>query len=220
MVVTVPGEKPPGLVIKRDGTPVAAAEWGIALPVDPGPHGFSAAAPGRRTWHRTIEAAAGGGTITVAVPDLAPEEGAQPVDPRDAAFDPPAATDRDAGADASKPLSTRRTVAAVLVGAGAVGVAVGTTFGFVSWAKHAESNSGCDRANVCTATAGAARNDAIGAGNVSTVSFAIGLGVAAAGAVVWLTEPGAGSGTSAAPSRPRVGVAPAPGGAALVGTFE
>ena len=225
VVVVVPGERPAGLVVKRDGAAVSATQWGLALPVDPGPHGFVATAPGRRTWHKTVEVSAGGATTTLTVPDLATEGSGDAIDPRDAAFDPAGTMTGDGGAtrettvDASSgPLSTRRTVGAVMAGAGAVGLVLGTTFGIVSWAKHSESNGGCSHTNVCTAPAGAARNDAISAGNVSTAAFVVGLGLAAAGAVVWLTEPAPTSATG--PHRgASIGVAPCPGGASLVGTF-
>ena len=37
-----------GLVVKRDAVPLGPASWGVAVPVDPGPHVVQATAPGRR----------------------------------------------------------------------------------------------------------------------------------------------------------------------------
>lgn len=47
-------EKAPGLIVERDGERVAAATFGSALPVDPGPHHYHARSPGKRSWSTDI----------------------------------------------------------------------------------------------------------------------------------------------------------------------
>jgi hypothetical protein len=215
IVLVVPGRRFDGLEVRRDGTLVAPAQWGAALPVDPGKHAFAATAPGRTPWHGTVDVAADGATTTVSVPDLAEAGGASaPREETDPRPDDSIAPRADVTTT-----SPQRLAAEVLAGAGAVGIGVGAAFGIVAWVKHGQSNGGCDQANVCTAAAGAARDDAIRAGNVSTAAFGIGLALAAGGVVLWVTEPRPAA-ASAAREGAELGIAPWPSGVALLGTFH
>ena len=60
-----------GLVVKRDATIVGEAAWGVAVPVDPGPHTIEATAPNRKSWSSTMEVPAGAGSVSIEVPPLA-----------------------------------------------------------------------------------------------------------------------------------------------------
>lgn len=44
----------PGLELKLDGLVLGRAAWGVAAPVDPGPHRVEATAPGRASWSLAI----------------------------------------------------------------------------------------------------------------------------------------------------------------------
>lgn len=68
---------PPGLVVKRDGDFVGSAQWGTALPVDPGVHAISADAPGKKHWGANVSVPPAGQTVSVPVPSL-DDEGARP----------------------------------------------------------------------------------------------------------------------------------------------
>jgi hypothetical protein len=45
----------PGLAIQTEAGAIAGADWGRAVPVDPGPHHITASAPGFRSWTADIE---------------------------------------------------------------------------------------------------------------------------------------------------------------------
>src|SRR3954451_18080512 len=47
MTIEVPSA-PPGVVVERDGVRVGDAQWGLAMPVDPGPHTIIVRAPGKK----------------------------------------------------------------------------------------------------------------------------------------------------------------------------
>jgi hypothetical protein len=57
--------------VRRDGTPVGRDQWGIALPIDPGPHLVTMTATNKRPWQARVEAGANGKTVTVDLPALA-----------------------------------------------------------------------------------------------------------------------------------------------------
>src|SRR5262249_4595426 len=59
-----------GLTTSRDGLDVGAGQRGVALPADVGSHQILVAAPGYRTWKKTIEILADGAQTTVKVPML------------------------------------------------------------------------------------------------------------------------------------------------------
>jgi hypothetical protein len=60
----------PGLGVRRDGAPIAAAAWGAALPVDPGAHEIRAEAAGFEPWTGSATVSKPGQLVTVDVPEL------------------------------------------------------------------------------------------------------------------------------------------------------
>lgn len=76
----------PGLTIERDGDLVGRAQWGVAIPVDGGPIGVTAKAPGFHPITLRVEIAAQGDRAELVVPALIPEVAAGTPDP------PPAST--------------------------------------------------------------------------------------------------------------------------------
>jgi hypothetical protein len=156
---------------------------------------------------------ADGSTTTIDVPDLekevptSPETSVSPGAPAVAA--PPA----DSGGGSAL---AGRWPALVAGGVGVVGVVVGSVFGLKSMSDSDESEKHCS-GNQCTAEGVALRDDALAAGNVSTVGFIIGGVGLAAGTILWFTLP---SGSEARPTTVgglRVGVSP--GGIALEQAF-
>jgi serine/threonine-protein kinase len=67
-----------GQIVERDGGPVGIAAWGIAVPVDPGPHLIASRAPGRKNWAQSVTVPDGPGTTVVSVPTLEARSGADP----------------------------------------------------------------------------------------------------------------------------------------------
>lgn len=163
----------PGLVIRRDGTDVARESWGSPVPVDPGTHEVSATAPDKQAWQSSVDVEGQGKVVTVDVPLLAdvapppppPVVGVATTPPpvplaKAAPVSPPAtAARRDVGVTSAMPTSeqpvlqnrggAQRAFGWVLVGAGLVGLGVGSYFG-VRWMQDRETASlhcpsgGCD----------------------------------------------------------------------------
>ena len=99
----------PGMTVARDGTTLAPAAWGTALPVDPGEHAIRAEAPGFAPWATAVSASEPAQVATVDVPELHPlpvaTEATNPVIPG-----------KDAGESSPR---FGRTLPWVLVGGGA-----------------------------------------------------------------------------------------------------
>lgn len=69
IVVAAEG-RPAGLEVKRDGELVGQAQWGEAVPVDPGEHTVVASAPGKRAWKAKVEVTGAATTAKLSVPEL------------------------------------------------------------------------------------------------------------------------------------------------------
>jgi hypothetical protein len=174
IVIAVPASPPAGLEIRRDDLLVGAPQWGLPIPLDPGEHAISAAAPGRKRWSTRVVVREGNAPLAIAVPELALEVAA--------VSEAPASRDTSAG------LGTQRTVALVAGGAGVVGLVVGSIFGLKSMSKNSDADRSCNDDRQCKDLRDfQAAEDAITAGNVSTAGFIVGgVGLAAAG-VLWFT---------------------------------
>jgi hypothetical protein len=61
----------PGLRIERAGQAVERAQWGTAVPVDPGTYRVQVRAEGRLPWETSVDATAAGATVRVQVPEPA-----------------------------------------------------------------------------------------------------------------------------------------------------
>jgi hypothetical protein len=70
-VMVEPGS--PSLVVKVDGVVIGPAAYGVAAPVDPGPHRVEAAAPGFKPWSRSITIGESTAQEKVSIPKLDPD---------------------------------------------------------------------------------------------------------------------------------------------------
>ncbi len=214
LVITEHDSATPGLEIQRDGVAVTQAEWGVAIPVDPGDHVVAATAPGKKRWETHVSIVAGTPTTTVDVAVLEDAPAAAPVPPVPVTAPPPTppadVAPRDEGAG-----SSQRLAALIVGGAGVVGLGVGTVFVLSAKSKYNDSLTDCVQGtpNVCSAAGVSERDSARSAGNVASVAFGVGIVAITAGVVLWFTAP---SGHSDAP---RVGLVPTPGGALVRGEF-
>jgi len=210
LVVTVPpGARATGLAVHRDGEDVGSAQWGIPVPVDPGPHTVAAAAPGKQPWSTTVETKEGQGTVRVEVPALkdapppsvASTSATAPATASSTSGGAPPLTDTPPPGDAATHRhATQRTAALVLGGAGIVGIAIGSAFGLSAKSKLDQSNAGhCHADNFCDASGVQLRSDAQSAALGSTIAFTVGLAALAGGAVLWLTAPKAATTVGLAP---------------------
>jgi hypothetical protein len=183
LVITAPPKAPTGLVVQRDGTPVSAAELGVGLYVDPGPHEVTASAPGFDpvTSKISVDEAK---TETLALPELKPKaDTAQPavVKPED-----------DAGP--TEPVSpTRKYIGLGVGGGGIVMVGVGLVFGAQAISKNNKAKDLCGDDLTCTGSNLAEGqqliHDGRSRGTLSTVFVAAGIAAIGAGVVVYLTAP-------------------------------
>jgi hypothetical protein len=220
-IAVAPGSDVPGLEVMRDGMAVGHAEFGLALPVDPGPHRIDAAAPKRKPLSTSVDVVAKQTDARVTIELASEEEPPPPTIALAPAPPPPAiAVPRAAPPPASGPLpiqhgSTQRTLGWVGLGVGAAGVAVGAIFGAMAISKANEATAdGCAGATC----AGSKASDGVSATNTAEtdatwadVGLIVGGVVAAAGAVLVFTAPG-GRGVHVMPAVGRSSVGLALGG--------
>jgi hypothetical protein len=64
----------PGIRVTRDDVEIGRQQWGLKVPVDPGPHTVVASAPGRKTFRSVVTLTGSGSVLTVTVPSLESEE--------------------------------------------------------------------------------------------------------------------------------------------------
>lgn len=175
--------------VEVDGIVVPAALASEKRPVDPGKHEV-VAKRGADTAKAEVNLAEG--ESKEALLTFAPTAASSPV----AAG---SGTSNVAAGDSAAPtsgLGTQRTLALVVGGVGLVGVGVGSFFGLQASSKLEEANQhGCG--TVCTTRQGhQANEDAVSAGNISTIAFAAGALGLAGGITLWLTAPSKSAGSS------------------------
>jgi serine/threonine-protein kinase len=107
-----------GFELLRNGQPVRAPSWGVAVPVDAGQHVLSARAPGKLAWTQTVTVHGNGERLEVQVPALAVD----PAAPLMMTAAPPGGSDAVAAPGALAP-------SAVPAGAPAGGSAAGAGSG-------------------------------------------------------------------------------------------
>lgn len=206
-----------GFQVTRSGERVQAPLFDTALPVDPGAQVIEATAPGYETFTRTVTVPPNGERAEILIPALVPLAGTT-------APDASSATPATAADGANQPVQTQQdaafmadtgtssgsaasTVGIVLMGAGAVGLVVGTVFGLEALNKDKDAKDICGDDTTCPTKKGEQlSNDAQQAALISTIGFIAGGGALAAGAVLYLT---ADDGSEAG----RVQVSPVAGGA-------
>jgi hypothetical protein len=190
-----------GLEIRRDGVLVGNAEWGTAIPVDPGDHGLEVIAPGKKKWTSTAKVGPKSDAVTVNVPVL--EDEPKAVTPPPATTSPAQAATAQPVAPAAEPPppaahagGTQRMVGIVLGGAGVAGLVVGGIFGGVASGKNSDAKRLCPTTQ-CTSAEGVKDNDdAKSAATVSTVAMVAGGALLAGGLVLFFTAPKGGNETA------------------------
>jgi serine/threonine-protein kinase len=184
-----------GLTVKRDGRALGEAEWGTAVPVDPGEHLVEAAAPGRVPWAARTRVDAQGGSVAISVPPLEATAAAGPAAPAtwrgSLGEQPPAALATPASSPSpGDPGAVRRTTGIALGIAGLVGLGVGVAFDVSAHEKASDRDAAARRGDA-QATA-SLNQQAHTAQTTAFVIGGIGLGALGGGALLYLMAPRAG----------------------------
>jgi hypothetical protein len=186
LLVHLSREAPTDASIERDGVAIGAASLDVALPVEVGSHKVVITAPHRSP--RTFEVALSEGDRR----ELLVEPGEPLLEATVEGTAPRSSGARGDAAAPAAPLAFEwqpRRIAALGAGALAlVGIAVGSYFGI----KAIEERSGAPGicvGDVCDSLGTTVRENAIHAGNISTVAFVAGGALAAAGVVLWVVSP-------------------------------
>ncbi len=189
LVIDVTASRAEGLEIRRDGTVVGDAEWGVAIPADAGTHTVEASAPGRKPWSETVIVTDGATTARVSVPDLE-RLPAEPSAVAPAAIAPVSAPPEPAAPPSEPPHGNGLKIAAFVAGGvGVVGVGAGSVFGLLSLMKHNDASKLCAPPGPCEDQSGVdAWRKAYDFGNVANVAFVAGGVGLVAGAVLWFAS--------------------------------
>jgi serine/threonine-protein kinase len=197
----------PGLRLRRDGTDTGLGIIGAAVPADPGTTKIDVTATDHESFSVTVRVQPSAHQ-TVLIPTLAPApQGPRPVAAAAVVAAPPPAPPPAASATPPPPApaaddnpgGTQRVIGLILAGGGLVGVGLGTYFGLSAIAKEERADEKCSP-TLCQEAADFENSDAAqSAATASTVSFAIGGGLIAAGAVIYFTAPSKASSVSLSP---------------------
>ena len=174
---SVPDSALPGLELRMNDVVVPRASWGVEVPVDPGPQRLHLSAPGHRAWVSTITVETGPSTRQLTLPKLTPETVKAAPSPQ-----PPVASSATTKAADTGPYPAWLGYALGGVGLASVGVA--GVLGYRAYDLNQQSLDECSRANAnaCTRQGDSLRDDARGAGVLST-AFAVAGGALLAGGV-------------------------------------
>ena len=184
-----------GLRVTRDGTDVSAAQWGVAIPMDPGDHHIEVTAPGKKVW--TDDATLADGRLTtVEVPELAVDGPEAPAATATATAPMTATATATARPTAmSDAPSTgkilgleRGTWGLIIGGVGAAGLVAGGVTGGLALGQHDALAAACPNGQCPPGKRGDVDAYEL-LGTLSTVGFIAGGVLAAAGVTVWLTAP-------------------------------
>lgn len=148
----VVGRALPELEVRRDGQALAAAQLGVATPLDPGQHQISASAPGYEPISINVTLGAERDAQRVTLPELKPVATAEPPTPAVAApvtepaplvtASPPLALEHPAREPARERTDTT-TLGFIAGGTGAAFASAGAVFYFLSLSANDEAEKGC-----------------------------------------------------------------------------
>jgi hypothetical protein len=185
------GHRVDGLIVRRDGELVDAAEWNTALPVDPGSYTITADAPGYAPWRITVAVGAASRRQVVTVPGLTPAPdapspaaaaAAEPWPPPRAHLAPPEAVHVEARRSM---WSTTRAAAVAVAVAGAGAVGAGAYFGLHARDLEDRADQRCPMA-ACADPEGLRLNDqAKTSASRANIFYIAGGAALTAAAVMW-----------------------------------
>jgi hypothetical protein len=181
------------LQLRLDGALLESSQFGAALPVDGGEHTIEAAAPGRKPFRAHVAVAPRGDAKTVVVPALEGEP-SRPLAREVPAPERPSPVASAAGVrdrDAGGGWNTEEWVGISILGAGIVGIGVGSVFA-VQAADEADLPAESCTDEVCTY-----RDTGSDAADAAVLSFVTGGILAASGLAIFLASGSSSSSTAA-----------------------
>jgi hypothetical protein len=216
-IVVPPETRVPELSVRRAGNLVSSELYGASVPTDPGAIVVEANAPGYFPFTTTVTLAARDHR-SVSLPALRARPGAVPATskkPQESSS--PAQTLTLPETDSRGP-GAGRIAAYSLLGAGVIGVGIGSYFGIraIQHNRDAKNDHGCS-GDVCDDQSGVDKTErSRDAARVSNIAFAAGSALLATGVVLYLVSPRPSTKTLA------LGTRALPGGAGLSlrGAFE
>jgi hypothetical protein len=160
--------------VEVDGEPLPDSRWYLPVFLDPGEHTVSITAPGKHRGSVKFRVTNSPTEQLVSVPPLTDE-----LPPTPPPIRPPMPS--------SDPDAQRRLAGLVTMGAGAVGLAVGITFGILAIDKRRDIGSQCS-GRTCTPDGADAYRSAQDRATVATVATLVGVGAGAVGAWLFFTS--------------------------------
>jgi hypothetical protein len=190
LIVRLVTGAPKDTAVRRDTVDLGATSFDAPLPVDPGVHSLVAIAPNHeaKTFtvelkegeQKTVEVGPGNETSSVSASSTTPLAVPAPTvapSPSSAAPEAPAQS-----------TNAMRMVGLVTAGVGVVGLGLGSAFGLQAISKKSDAN--CTSNKVCPNDAAASTfRDANSAASLSTIFFATGAFLAAAGITIYVVAP-------------------------------
>jgi hypothetical protein len=175
--------------VRLDGNVITRAAFGVAVPVDPGPHQVVATAAGKKPFEASINIEPERDDKKVEIPVLEDAPRTQ-------------GATQNGGAQSENRGSTQRTIGYALGGIGIVGVGIGAVFGVQALSKASESDDLCG--NPCSSPEGLKANeDARSAATISNIVIGVGAAALIGGVALILTAPS----SSSPPAQARRGFA-------------
>jgi hypothetical protein len=174
LVLDIKNDQTKELTIHRNGVVVPRSEWGVSIPFDPGVVVIEGSAPGKKSWRVSMDINESKRDWIAVVPDI------EIIEPGDERAVSTTTSTSAAAPGGSEGLSTKRTIALGVAGAGGVAIGVGVVFGLMALRQNASSGPHCT-ANVCDADGVSLRDSAVSSGHISTIGFVSGIGLVGAG---------------------------------------
>jgi hypothetical protein len=217
MAVAVPdASKAQGMEVRRDGDVIGEAEWGEAMPVDPGEHTVTATAPGKRAWKGIVEVQGAASVAKVIVPPMDDE----PVAPTPTALPTSTPTTTPTAPPAPTATPTSKTPGWVLLAAGGASLVGGGVFWALRSSESSKLTGECGpTGQSCPSSASSDISSGKTYDAVSVGLFVVGGACVVAGAT-WLLTAGHGEATGSANGAvvlPTLG--PGVAGASVAGRF-
>jgi serine/threonine-protein kinase len=170
-IVVPPAVRVSGFEVRRDGSLVGEAQFGLSLPLDQGAHEIVANAPGRKTFSTTVRIETEAAAVSVEVPPLEKAPDAAPAAAKGFTW------------------GTQRILGVGLGAVGLVGIGVATGFTVRMTGLNGDSLAHCQAADTtkCDLTGVSLRNQAFDASHVATGTVIAGSALLASGVVFFLT---------------------------------